>query len=350
MRIQTQNTAALFEFGRIDNLVVTAQLEDPNAFPPPQIVNLNVTTNGIIRISDGVRFVVSSGLSVAASNITAVLDGIDISPSLVVTGPGTNRSVSYNTLTAGNHTIEITARSAAGTTVLPQSFIATDEPWLVHPADGWVSGWQWASGTPELRTTGPIDGAGPYIRLDTLGGARNFMREYQTGAVDVTQPHYIRWKFRLIDADFASTFTAFNDRVHFFGRSGARLTASTDALDSWAISATGTEQAPGSGVSGGQTFYIYDNVDGTGAYNLGNLVNSAVQVFPDHVYSFELLVRPTDKTYSVSIVDNTSSASFTSSAPHRFRDLADTSHNFLHFGIQAAVGTTPRRSTSTPSP
>jgi hypothetical protein len=168
------------------------------------------------------------------------------------------------------------------------------------------------------------------------------MRQYTNGTVDINHGHYIRWKCRVPDTDFAGNFVTFNDRVHFFGRTAARLTGSTDANNNWAISATGTEQSAGSGISAGQLFYIFDNRDGSGAYNLSNLISSGIQIQPAHTYSFEVQVRPESKTYLAKIVDETSSITFTSSVPHRFRDLTDTSFTYLHFGVQAAASTTPR--------
>jgi hypothetical protein len=168
------------------------------------------------------------------------------------------------------------------------------------------------------------------------------MRQYTNGTVNTDRAHYIRWKCRVPDTGFAGNFTTFNDRVHFFGRTAPRLNAGTDANNNWAISATGNEQTAGSGISAGQIFYIFDNRDGTGAYNLANLVNSGIQVQPDHVYAFEVLVRPESKTYQAKIVDETSSTTFTSSAPHRFRDLVDTNFSYLHFGVQTAGTATPR--------
>jgi len=44
----------------------------------------------------------------------------------------------------------------------------------------------------------------------------------------------------------------------------------------------------------------------------------------------------------VVIVDQTSSNTFTSSVPHRFRDLSETSHTYLHFGVQTASAAVPR--------
>jgi hypothetical protein len=53
-------------------------------------------------------------------------------------------------------------------------------------------------------------------------------------------------------------------------------------------------------------------------------------------------VRPESKTYLAKIVDETSSITFTSSVPHKFRDVADTNFPYLHFGVQAAAAATPR--------
>jgi hypothetical protein len=41
-------------------------------------------------------------------------------------------------------------------------------------------------------------------------------------------------------------------------------------------------------------------------------------------------------------VDETSSLTFSSSVPHGFRDVGDTSFPYLHFGVQTASSTTPR--------
>ena len=342
-RIQSQNTAVLFGDGQIDNLVISAAPEDPNVYPPPQINNLNVANQGIIKASDGVRFDVASGLPVDATNVAVLLDSIDVSSGLVVTGPATNLSVAYNPVSLGNHTLEIQASNAAGPTVFaPRAFIATDEAWLFDPSDGWTNGWQWNSGQAELRTADPIDGASPYIRHDMLGSIRNFMRQYQSGTnVDITKPHYIRWKFRLNDANFAANFNDFNDRVHFFSHPVSRLGGSTTTGNGWAILATGAAHA--TGVGAGQTFWLYDNTDGTGDFTLQNHIDSGVLLVPDHIYAFEVQVVPASRTYSVAIVDQTSSAAFTSSTPLRFRDTnLEATHTFLHFGLQVTPTTDPR--------
>lgn len=346
-RIQTQNTSALFEYGRIDNLVITAAPEDANAFPPPAVVPVSPPADrAIVRTSEGLRFGVTSQLPVSAANIGVLLNGVDVSGALQVSGPETARNVSYLALQAEtNYVAQISATNAAGPVNAALNFISTEQAWLYDPSAGWLGAWQYASGLPQLRVADPLTANAPYVRFDILGGSRNLMRQYTSSAsVDISQPHYIRWKFRLPEPDFAANFIAFNDRVHFFGRNAPRLTASTDAANSWAISATGAEQAAGSGISAGQKFYIFDNLDGTRAYNLANLVDSQIQLFPDNVYSFEVQVLPQEQKYTVAITNKTSGASFRSAAPHSFRaaNVTPDSHTMIHFGVQAAVTTTPR--------
>jgi hypothetical protein len=254
--------------------------------------------------------------------------------------------VSYPSLQAEtNYVAALGATNSAGPASVTLNFISTEQPWIYDPSGGWIGPWQYTSGLPEIRTTTPLAANAPYLHLDILGGARNLMRQYTSSAsVDIAQAHFIRWKFRLPENDFAANFTTFNDRVHFFARNAPRLTASTDAANSWAISATGAEQTPGSGISMGQKFYIFDNLDGSGNYNLTNLVDSQIQLFPNNVYSFEVQVFPQTQTYSVAITNETSAAFFKSAAPHKFRATGVTasSHTLLHFGVQANTGTTPR--------
>lgn len=340
-RIQTQNTAALFQYGRIDNLLITAGPQT-DAVLPPAIVNVAPTNRAIIVPTAGVQFTVTSAVPLANSNVVLRLN--DSPATLNFSGTATNLSASHTQLTVGNYSLDIRATNTAGGSTFTSAFIAADEAWLLHPGDGWVAPWDWSSGMPTLETNSPLDGA--YLRLNLTNVAtRNFIRQYTSSPnVDITLPHFIRWKFRLPEDDFALNFVNFNDRAHFFARNAPRPTAGTDAATSWAISATGTEQAPGSGVSAGQKFYIFDNLDNTGAYNLANLVDSQIPLLPQHVYAFELLIHPQNGTYAVAIEDLTSSASFRSAAPHKYRaaGVTATSHTYLHFGVQANAAATTR--------
>ncbi len=208
--------------------------------------------------------------------------------------------------------------------------------------DGWVDAWQHASTMEgEILTEDPIDGGTPYLRMDVAPGAtpstRNVARQYESGAgVEIEQVHTIRWKFRvpLSQEEFSETFTGSSDSVSFFGRGAPRLTNRQDGNTSWQIFASGS---PISGVGSGQTFWVYDNLDGTGANNLNNNLDTGVPMLAGHVYSFAVTVYPDDLSYTVSILDETSGAAFQSQDLHRFRssEATATSHTWLHFSVQA---------------
>lgn len=343
-RYRSESTGSLFDYGNIDNLVITAAQEDANAFLAPTILNVMPANNGIIRPSDGISFEVTSGEAISAANVALLLDGVPVS--LSVTGSPTHLYASYSpTLAVGNHSVQIFATNSVDTAAASANFIATDEAWLVHPANGWAEAWQWGGGTLEYRTEGPIDGAGPYLRLTAPGGSRNFMRQFQSGTnLDISQPHFIRWKFRLADDNFAANFTVFNDRVQFFGRNTSRLTASTDSSINWSVMATGAESSAGSGISAGQTFWVFDNVDGTGNLILGNYVDTQVALIPNNIYVFNLRLDPAQHTYTVAMTNETSGAWFKSAAPHRYRNLSvpGADHTYLHLGVQCSGSDEPR--------
>ncbi len=226
-----------------------------------------------------------------------------------------------------------------------QGMIESNFDDFVFPGEagnGWVDAWQHASTMEgEILTDDPIDGGTPYLRMDVAPGAtpstRNVARQYESGAgVDIEQVHTIRWKFRvpLSQEYFSETFTTSNDSIAFFGRGAPRLTNRQDGNTSWQMFASGS---PISGVGAGQTFWIYDNVDGTGANNLNNNFDSGVPMIAGHVYAFAVTVYPDELSYTVSILDETSGASFQSRDLHRFRSSSATatSHTWLHFSTQA---------------
>ncbi len=217
---------------------------------------------------------------------------------------------------------------------------------LVYPGDagaGWVAGWQQAAGlTIGVDTASPIDAPTPYLAVTSSGtGARNIARAYLTdGGVDVTQPHQISFKFRLNEdpAAFESTFTAFNDRLHIFGRNGLRLTAGTDSTTAWSIFAAGAAHA--SGAYAGRTFWIYDNVTGNGSsVIIENAVDTGITLAPQHVYSITVRLDPPNRIFAVHLADETAVQQFTSLAPHRFRELAAPvgAHTNLHVGTQCSA-------------
>jgi hypothetical protein len=215
------------------------------------------------------------------------------------------------------------------------------------PGNGWVAGWTNNVGTPVFWTNNPLpslDGASPYLHLDATGNTiRNFMRQCTNGAgVNLSMPHIIHWKFRLDETDFEANFSSNNDRVHFFGRNGSRVTASSDASVNWMIYGAG---GPVNGVATGRTFWLCDNANKSGNFDTTTGVDTLVPIVPFHTYAFEVQVIPDQQQFTVSIVDeSTNNVSFKSSAPHTVRNLtaAPDSFTFLHFGTQASASTKSR--------
>ncbi|MCO5053305.1 MAG: hypothetical protein M9920_13510 [Verrucomicrobiae bacterium] len=340
-RIQTHSSTPWFEYGQIDNLVVTVGPETA-AILPPTIGAVSPANHTIAPASAGVQFNVQSQVPLAEADIELRLN--DTVTSLNFSGAATNLTATHAPLASGNYSLAIQAANAAGTTQWASDFIAANDPWLYAPSPGWTGPWQWSTGMGTLETDAAL--GGDYLHYDvTTVGVRNLMREYTSSpGLDLNVPHVIRWKFRLLETDFASNFDVFNDRVHFYGRNAARPTGSTDASTSWSIAASGDEQTPGSGVMAGKTFYIFDNTDGTGAFKAGNLVDTAIAIVPEHVYAFAVTIHPADATYTVSIADQTADTSFQSAAPHHYRasGVTGTSHPYLHFGVQASPATDAR--------
>jgi len=340
-RIQTSELTPWFEYGQMDNLVLTVGPETA-VILPPTIADVSPADRAIAPAADGVQFRVLSLMPLTGPEVELRLN--NVLTSLSFSGEATNLIASHAPVAAGNYALDIRATNTAGADQWTSQFIAANEAWMYDPSPGWTGPWSWTSGFPSLETAAPLDGA--YLQYDIPGlGVRNSIRQYTARpGLNLSQPHIIRWKFRLVEDDFASNFNSFNDRVHFYARDAARPTGGTDASTSWSISATGNEQTPNSGVFAGQTFYMFDNVDGTGAVKLGNLVNSGIALLPGHVYALAVTVLPASGAYTVAIQDLTTSASFQSAAPHKFRAAAvtATSHTYLHFGVQAAPATEPR--------
>src|SRR6185369_16556922 len=121
---------------RIDNLVLTAAPEDPNAFPPPLIVPVSPPTDrAIVRTSDRLRFGVTAQSSVFATNIGVLLNGENVSNALLISGPDTNRTVSYPGLQAEtNYVAAIGATNSAGAANVTLNFISTEQSWLYDPS------------------------------------------------------------------------------------------------------------------------------------------------------------------------------------------------------------------------
>ena len=139
MRIQTANTVPLFEYGQIDNLVITAGPTDLNAFLPPSILNVKPIGFGIQKPAEGVHFEVLSGVAVNAANITLLLNSIDVSSQLVVTGNATNKFVSFTNLQANTtYAMQIAVSNSTGLSIFTNRFYAYTNELVLYDSGGFT--------------------------------------------------------------------------------------------------------------------------------------------------------------------------------------------------------------------
>jgi hypothetical protein len=153
VRLHTDVAGAILEYGRIDDLVVTAAPEDPNAFPPPAVSNLSPFQYAVVRPGEAFSFHVSSVLPITSTNISVVLNGVDVTSGLAVTGSNGSFDVSYNQFTGGErYTAEITTTNAAGATTVSHTFTVTEVPLTLFDSAGFESEDLYPSGPLQART------------------------------------------------------------------------------------------------------------------------------------------------------------------------------------------------------
>ena len=184
----------------------------------PEIVNLS-PTNGTVAhpFADGVTFNVTSPQPIAASNIHLILNGADVSLQLDVSGPTTNRAVSFYGLTPNvTYTGHITASNVLGVATLNFGF-ATFAPDLqpptiatVDPPAGIVTNLTQITVTFSEPVTGVsfsdllIDG----VQAESLGGSGNIYRF--TFAQPAYGPVQILWDIDTHITDLAPTPNVFD--------------------------------------------------------------------------------------------------------------------------------------------
>src|SRR5690606_27999669 len=114
-RLHSDPIGSIFEYGRIDDLVITGAPEDPNAFPPPTISLLSPFPYAVIGTNEALQFEVSSMLPITRTNLSVILNGQDVSSSLVVSGTNGQLSVTCNLLAVNQrYTAEISATNNVG--------------------------------------------------------------------------------------------------------------------------------------------------------------------------------------------------------------------------------------------
>lgn len=197
---------------------------------------------------------------------------------------------------------------------------------------GWLGAWTNASvngstvsGTV-LNTTPLVSGSGNYLRATLNGSATNNAntqgytgRVIDPTAFDFAEPIVLSFDFRP-DTAFSSASSQFRILQNAPGMTGA-----TGPNNLWTITsgvtATPTWNFGGSATPGG-TFANND---------------SGISVVTGHVYSFELTLDMTNKSYVGTVTDLDTNASFTSGVMY-FRYQTSVTTTALEFGALLATG------------
>jgi len=114
----------------LDNAV----LNQTGGFIPPVITNLFPANMIFVNPSDGITFNVSSpsGITINSTGISLIVNGVNVSGSLVITGSSSNKSVAYNGLQSNlTYTAAITVTDTSNLTASASTYFETT--WIGIP-------------------------------------------------------------------------------------------------------------------------------------------------------------------------------------------------------------------------
>ncbi|MBA4149536.1 MAG: hypothetical protein H0X66_15595 [Verrucomicrobia bacterium] len=116
---------------------ITSQVAPP---PPPNIVNLSPLNHAIHEPTNGIQFQVQSYLDVAPGDISLVLNSVDVSNQLFITGDATNHWVSFSGLVPNEeYTMMISAANASGPTIISNTFYTATSAFTLFDSEGFTS-------------------------------------------------------------------------------------------------------------------------------------------------------------------------------------------------------------------
>jgi hypothetical protein len=170
-----------------DNAYLTAPVD------PPVITGLYPDGTRLLQATNKLSFTASSLVPITNSGISVVLNGVDVSGSLVITGPATNRSVSYTGLQSNKvYTAALTVTDTANLSVFKTVDFDTFAPLFTWEAEDYDFNFGQFINNP---TPSDAPAAGSYFGLSGVGEidfhdqAGDGNRAYRTGdamATDVT--------------------------------------------------------------------------------------------------------------------------------------------------------------------
>jgi hypothetical protein len=116
--------------------------------PLPQIVNLMPAAYAIVNAVDGIHFETLTFVPIDPTNISLVLNSVDVSSQLVVSGDPTNYSVAYTGLVPDQeYQMTIAVTNDGGVTVLERAFYTQTGAFVLYDSEGFTSETFYPAGT-----------------------------------------------------------------------------------------------------------------------------------------------------------------------------------------------------------
>lgn len=208
---------------------------------------------------------------------------------------------------------------------------------------GWSAGWAESTSTNNVDgsviNTNPINGGGNYLSVTNTVNSTNLGINRNIGSM-VNSIYTLSFDWRL-DSPL-TTFTTFNDRIHFGSNNDASF--GTTNTWGWIIGVSAADNGTTNTVFDGN-WYFYNNqsTSANGNFDSADMVNTNVALVSGVTYSFTVTVNSTAQTYSASMVGSNGTSFSASNLNFRNQASAGTNQTNLVFGgavsASSVVGT-----------
>lgn len=166
---------------------------------------------------------------------------------------------------------------------------------------GWESGWVESTGGNNVDGTvtdaNPLNGGGNYLTVTNTANNTSLGVRRNIGTL-TSSIYTVTFDWRL-DTPL-TTFTAFNDRVHFGSTSETGL--GTTVNSGWIIGVAAADNGTTNTVFDGN-WYFYNNQSTTadGSFDSANMMDTGIALKSGVIYSFAVTVDSSAQTYSAAI-------------------------------------------------
>ncbi|MFO1476468.1 MAG: hypothetical protein U1F98_07440 [Verrucomicrobiota bacterium] len=200
---------------------------------PPVISNIYPNGDLLWQATNKFSFTATSAVAINASGIKVILDGVDISGSLAITGAGTpSVSVSYSGLTQNAaHTAAITVTDSANLNAVASVTFDTYNPLFSWEGEDYDYNSRQYTNTPVLSNT-PVSGSyfgvtGTYDvdYHDYTGIANGAVFEYRSADTMATQVTGDKSRKKYVDAGVPDYQVGWFDGASFFGGDNVGLSS-----------------------------------------------------------------------------------------------------------------------------